>query len=83
MPRPLTCHNCRFFQPDGHYHGSCSQLDITVEGEWIACQLSLPAFDRISSDLSETTSGQLDRQNWRSGNTIARLIAQLQIEAME
>ena len=83
MQHPLACRNCRFFQPDGHYQGSCSQLDITVEGDWIACQLSLPAFDRISAALPKTTEAQLDCQNLRSRNTIDRLVAQLQIEAME
>ncbi len=78
-----TCRNCRFYQPDGHYHGSCSQLDITVEGEWLACQLSLPAFDFMTSDLPDEIDRQIERQNSRSSNTIDRLIAQLKIEAID
>jgi hypothetical protein len=38
------CSQCRFFQPDGHYHGNCNRLNVTVEGKWQACYLALHAF---------------------------------------
>jgi hypothetical protein len=39
-----TCSNCRFFNPEGNRHGSCSQLNVTVDGVWPACSLGSPAF---------------------------------------
>jgi hypothetical protein len=38
------CSQCRFFQPDGNYRGSCNRLNVTVEGKWQACCLALHAF---------------------------------------
>ncbi|WP_181243680.1 hypothetical protein [Chamaesiphon polymorphus] len=38
------CRQCRFYQPDGHYHGSCARLNVTVDGQWQACCLALRAF---------------------------------------
>jgi hypothetical protein len=51
MCRLTTCGKCRFFQPEGHYHGSCARLDSMVMGEWPACRLGRSAF------------GLLDRQD--------------------
>lgn len=45
---PSTCGNCRFFNPEGHLHGSCLQLHVTVDGDWPGCILGAPAF--LSSD---------------------------------
>jgi hypothetical protein len=48
-PRPcdqFACNQCRFFQPDGRYHGCCDKINVTVKGEWQACHLALHAFDR-------------------------------------
>jgi hypothetical protein len=45
------CNQCRFFQPDGHYHGSCARLNVTVEGEWQACCLALHAFDLVAQPM--------------------------------
>jgi hypothetical protein len=44
MCNPAICKNCRFFQPEGYYHGKCDRMNVTVKGEWQACQLSLLAF---------------------------------------
>jgi hypothetical protein len=42
--KQIDCNKCRFFQPDGRYHGSCSKMNVTVKGEWKACHLALQAF---------------------------------------
>jgi hypothetical protein len=52
MCRLTTCGKCRFFQPVGHYRGSCARLDSMVVGEWSACHLGQSAF------------GLLDRQDF-------------------
>ncbi len=38
------CRNCDFFSPQGSRYGMCSKLKVTVENNWIACYLCLPAF---------------------------------------
>jgi hypothetical protein len=40
----FACRNCRFFQPDGRYHGCCDKMNVTVKAEWQACHLALQAF---------------------------------------
>jgi hypothetical protein len=40
----LCCRQCRFFQPEGHYHGNCRRMNVSVSGEWQACSLVLSAF---------------------------------------
>jgi hypothetical protein len=47
-----TCSNCRFFNPEGHLHGSCHQLHVTVDGDWPACSLGAPAFLQIAELLT-------------------------------
>jgi hypothetical protein len=44
------CRNCRFFQPEGHYHGCCDRLNVAVRGEWKTCTLALATFDSVSVD---------------------------------
>ena len=39
-----TCSKCRFFTPEGHLHGSCKQLHVTVDSDWSTCSLGAPAF---------------------------------------
>lgn len=49
-----TCGNCRFFNPEGHIHGNCDRLNAMVDGGWVACHLSAPAFlsiDEIRTQL--------------------------------
>ncbi len=46
-----TCSNCRFFNPEGHLHGNCRQLQVTVDGDWLACSLGAPAFLSIAELL--------------------------------
>lgn len=45
MCHPSTCSNCRFFQPEGHYHGSCARLHSMVMGEWPGCRLGRSTFE--------------------------------------
>jgi hypothetical protein len=40
----FACNKCQFFQPDGRYHGSCNKMNVTVKGEWKACNLALLVF---------------------------------------
>jgi hypothetical protein len=40
----FACRKCRFFQPNGRYHGCCDRMNVTVKGEWQACHLALRAF---------------------------------------
>jgi hypothetical protein len=47
MCNPAICKNCRFFQPEGYYHGKCDRMNVAVKGEWRACQLSLLAFGAV------------------------------------
>jgi hypothetical protein len=46
--RQLACRNCRFFQPEGHYQGSCDRMNVTVKGDWQACHLISQAFGSFS-----------------------------------
>jgi hypothetical protein len=61
MHHPPTCSNCHFFQPEGHYHGSCTRLSSMVMGEWPGCRLGRAIFE--SSDEPEVVIvNDLDRQ---------------------
>jgi hypothetical protein len=42
----LSCTQCHFFQPEGHYYGNCSRMSVTVTGKWQACTLAVAAFGR-------------------------------------
>jgi hypothetical protein len=50
------CSNCQFFSPDGCRYGYCRVLNVTVEGKWSPCALSVAAFDcqKKSPDLAAT-----------------------------
>jgi hypothetical protein len=41
----FPCSQCRFFQPDGHYQGSCDRMNVPVKGKWQACHLAVHVFD--------------------------------------
>jgi hypothetical protein len=43
----FACNKCRFFQPDGRYHGNCDRMNVTVQDEWQACHLAIRAFDLL------------------------------------
>ncbi len=47
----FVCSQCRFFQHDGHYHGSCDRMNVTVEGEWKACHLALRVFALLAESV--------------------------------
>jgi hypothetical protein len=48
-----TCRNCRFFKPEGSFHGNCTQLQVPVDADWTGCQLSTPAFVPIDELLDQ------------------------------
>jgi hypothetical protein len=39
-----VCRNCRFYEPNGHRGGVCSQFQVPVSGSWSTCKLAMPAF---------------------------------------
>ena len=39
-----ACRYCRFYRPEGLHGGACSALSVSVQSDWKACQLALPAF---------------------------------------
>jgi hypothetical protein len=43
----FACSKCRFFQPDGRYHGNCDRMNVSVQGEWRACHLAIGVFDPL------------------------------------
>lgn len=45
-PQLLTsaCRSCRHYQPEGRRGGMCQILGATVQANWKACALALPAF---------------------------------------
>lgn len=45
-PQLLTsaCRSCRYYQPEGRRGGMCEILGATVQANWKACALALPAF---------------------------------------
>jgi hypothetical protein len=77
-----TCHNCRFFQPEGHHYGNCDRMHIIVEGEWPACHLALPAFNSLGQQLGTSIEESIDRQNLLSKDLLDRL-SQIMIEATD
>jgi hypothetical protein len=55
-----ACRYCRFYQPDGLHRGTCGQLNVTVQSDWKACQLALPAFANTWQNAEELTQA-----NWQ------------------
>jgi hypothetical protein len=41
MCNGFACSKCRFYQPDGRYHGCCDRMNVSVQGEWKACHLAI------------------------------------------
>jgi hypothetical protein len=60
MFHPSTCSNCHFFQPEGHYHGSCTRLNSMVMGEWPGCRLGRSIFESDAPNVLRVND--LDRQ---------------------
>jgi hypothetical protein len=60
MCHATTCSNCRFFQPEGHYHGSCARLQSMVMGEWPACRLGRSAFGLGEESIERKDSASRD-----------------------
>jgi hypothetical protein len=48
-----VCRNCRFYQPQGRQGGTCQQFQVTVDGNWSTCKLSLPAFSPSWQSLED------------------------------
>ena len=74
-----ACRYCRFYQPDGLHRGACQQLNVSVNSDWKACQLALPAFANTWENAEELTHA-----NWQS--EIPQVItskAQLNIVSLE
>jgi hypothetical protein len=44
------CQRCRYYTLEGRRGGTCSQLNVPVQGKWKACSLATPVFlDSIST----------------------------------
>lgn len=56
-----ACRYCRFYQPDGLHRGACQQLNVSVNSNWKACQLALPAFANTWENAQELTHA-----NWQT-----------------
>ena len=48
-----ACRYCRFYRPEGLHGGVCQQLSVSVQSDWKACQLALPAFANIWNNAEE------------------------------
>ena len=57
-----ACRYCRFYRPEGVHGGACQQLGVSVQSDWKACQLGLPAFANSWENVQElaTTSRQIE-----------------------
>lgn len=54
-----TCSSCRFFQPEGHYHGSCARLHSAVMGEWPVCRLAKSAFSGGEEPMTRSEASSM------------------------
>ena len=48
-----ACRYCRFYRPEGMHGGACQQLNASVQSDWKACQLALPAFANTWENAEE------------------------------
>jgi hypothetical protein len=48
-----ACRYCRFYRPEGIHGGACQQLNASVQSDWKACQLALPAFANTWENAEE------------------------------
>lgn len=57
-----ACRYCRFYRPEGLHGGACQQLGVSVQSDWKACQLALPAFASTWENAEElsATSWQVE-----------------------
>jgi hypothetical protein len=55
-----ACRYCRFYRPEGLRGGACQQLGVSVQSDWTACQLALPAFASTWNNAEELTTA-----NWQ------------------
>jgi hypothetical protein len=39
-----SCRYCRYYQAEGRRGGTCSQLNVPVQGQWKACALAAKPF---------------------------------------
>jgi hypothetical protein len=49
------CRCCQFYELQGRRGGHCDKLNVTVQGEWQACSLAMPAFQPINQLADEAT----------------------------
>ena len=54
-----ACRHCRFYRPEGLHRGACDALSVSVQSDWKACQLALPAF---ASDWNSNVEELAHRQ---------------------
>jgi hypothetical protein len=55
-----ACRYCRFYRPEGLHGGACQQLGVSVQSDWKACQLALPAFASAWDNAEELATA-----NWQ------------------
>jgi hypothetical protein len=55
-----ACRYCRFYSPEGLRGGACQQLGVSVQSDWTACQLALPAFASTWENAEELATA-----NWQ------------------
>jgi hypothetical protein len=55
-----ACRYCRFYRPEGLHRGACQQLSVSVNSDWKACQLALPAFASTWENAEELATA-----NWQ------------------
>ena len=55
-----ACRCCRFYRPEGLHGGACQQLNVSVNSEWKACQLALPAFATTWDNVEELAHRQAE-----------------------
>lgn len=79
-----ACRYCRFYQPDGLHRGTCQQLNVSVQSDWKACQLALPAFANTwdSTEELKTVARQEDLLPVQSAVTLDRIELQLTASAL-
>jgi hypothetical protein len=55
-----ACRYCRFYRPEGLHGGACQQLNVSVNSDWKACQLALPAFATTWDNVEEFAHRQAE-----------------------
>jgi hypothetical protein len=53
-PGVSQCRCCQFYELQGRRGGHCDKLNVTVQGDWQACSLAMPAFQAIATSTNET-----------------------------